>query len=334
MAAEYRVDPETGDWRIVAPQRARRPDDQAGSGTTDGGCPFCPGNEALTPPEVLRVPAGAPQWRIRVVPNRFALVSAALPQSPAQGPAFPATGAHEVVVESPCHDWDLRFATVQEATELLFAFRERCRALARRGPATIVVFRNHGAAAGTSLRHPHSQIVALDQAPPGLLRRWQNARKAFLDSGRALHDDIAAAERAERVRVVDDSDGVLVYQPWPAGVPHETVLLPGDASADLAGAGDDALTAVARVLPRVLVGLAAVRDDPAYNLVVHAGPTGDDSARDWYRWHIGLYPRVTKRAGLEIATGLGVNPTVPEDTTPLLRRAMATAPARPEPTTS
>ncbi|HYN95092.1 MAG TPA: hypothetical protein VES42_14680 [Pilimelia sp.] len=84
----------------------------------------------------------------------------------------------------------------------------------------------------------------------------------------------------------------------------------------------------------MLAGLAAVRDDPAYNLVVHAGPTGDDTARDWYRWHIGLYPRVTRRAGLEIATGLGVNPTVPEDTTPLLRHAMATAAARPGPTTS
>jgi UDPglucose--hexose-1-phosphate uridylyltransferase len=100
------------------------------------------------------------------------------------------------------------------------------------------------------------------------------------------------------------------------------VLLPDDESADLAGASDDALSAVARVLPAVASALAAVRDDPAYNLVVHAGPAGDAGAARWYRWFIGLYPRVGRRAGLEFATGLGVNPAVPELTAPVLRAAL------------
>jgi UDPglucose--hexose-1-phosphate uridylyltransferase len=358
VGAEYRVDPETGDWHIVAPERAARPSDLTTGDATP--CPFDPGREAATPPEVLRIPAdtGKP-WRVRVVPNRFAIVAPATVPTPAGAPApatapappgapapagapalslapawasgvaaawapdgSPATGWHEVVIESPHHDGDLRFADPAQTAEVLRAMRERCRALTAAGAAAVVVFRNHGAAAGTSLRHPHSQIVALDEAPPGLLRRWERCRRHLAATGRRLHDDLAAAERRDRVRVVADADGVLVYQPRAASVAHQTVLLPRDAAADLAGASDEALDAVARMLPRVAAAIAAVRDDPAYNLVVHAGPAGDDSAPDWYRWHIGLYPRVTRRAGLEFATGLGVNPTVPEQTAPQLRAAL------------
>lgn len=106
-------------------------------------------------------------------------------------------------------------------------------------------------------------------------------------------------------------------------MPHETVLLPTGDAPNVAQASDLELDAVAAMLPPVLAGLAVVWGDPAYNLVVHAGPVTDPSAATWYRWHIGLYPRVTRRAGLEIATGLAVNPARPEDTAPHLRRAMA-----------
>jgi UDPglucose--hexose-1-phosphate uridylyltransferase len=314
---EARVDPETGDWAVIAPRRASRPVDRP-SGPAP--CPFCRGNEAMTPPEVLRVPAGADDWQVRVVPNLYALVGADGEQP---GPdALPFTGRHEVLVESNHHDWDLRSASTDEVTTVLHAMRQRCQALAARQPAAITAFRNYGAAAGASLTHPHSQLVALDQAPPGLMRRWQRAREHVERTGRCLYDDIAAAERRDGARVVHDADGVLAFQPHAASVPHQTVLLPADHSADLAGASDQALAAVARLLPRVLAGLATVLDDPAYNLVFHAGPANDPGARDWYRWHIALYPRVTTTGGLEFATGVAVNPTAPEDTAPALRRAL------------
>ncbi len=326
VRAEYRIDPETGDWQIEAPERAARPTDRA-TVAAAGPCPFCPGNESMTPPEVLRVPAAAGEpWRVRVVPNRYGIVAPAGPGPAPGGDTHPATGRHEVVVESPHHDSDLRFADAGQAREVLEAMRERCRAMVAEGSAAVIVFRNHGAEAGTSLRHPHSQIVALDQVPPGLARRWARVRQAHAETGRCLHDDAADAERAARVRIVEETDGLLVYQPRAAGYPYQTVLLPADTSADLAGASDRALAAVARSLPRVAAALAAVRDDPAYNLVVHAGPAGDPTAHRWYRWHIGLYPRVGRRAGLELATGLGVNPAVPERTAPLLRAALAELP--------
>jgi UDPglucose--hexose-1-phosphate uridylyltransferase len=318
VGAEYRIDPETGEWRIVAPERAGRPSDIAGGGEAQ--CPFDPGHEHMTMPEVLRVPAGRSEpWRVRVVPNRYPILD-----GDGEWPA--ATGLHEVVIESPRHDGDLRSATPGAVLEVLTAMRDRCRTIRReRRPAAIVVFRNHGAAAGTSLRHPHSQIIALDQAPPGLAARWERAREFHERTGRRLHDDQAARERADQVRVVHDAGGILVYQPRAAAVSHETVLLPDDEAAGLADASDEALKTMAESLPAVASALAEVRDDPAYNLVVHAGPATDPDAARWYRWHIGLYPRVSRRAGLEIATGLGVNPTVPEKTAPILRAAFRSA---------
>jgi len=330
VTAEYRVDPETGDWNVVAPERAARPVDRTPGDAAR--CPFCPGHEDLTPPEVARFPADGP-WQVRVVPNRYAIVTPAGPDGAASrwtdrgGDVRPATGRHEVVVESPQHDGDLRFATTAQAAAVLRVLRDRCRALAADRPAAIVVFRNHGVAAGTSLRHPHSQIISLDQVPPGLQRRWDRTRVHFARTGRRLHDDLAAAERADRVRVVSDAGGLLVYQPKASAVGHQTVLLPDDDAAGLDAASDPALDAVAAMLPRVAGALAEVRDDPAYNLVVHAGPVTDPAAHRWYRWYITLYPRVGRRAGLELATGLGVNPAVPEQTAPALRAALGRVPA-------
>jgi UDPglucose--hexose-1-phosphate uridylyltransferase len=334
IVAETRIDHQTGDWRIIAPDRAGRPGERRGA---DAPCPFCPGNEAMTPPEVLRVPAGTPSWRIRIVPNLYGVVTAATGDGgrpaatgdgdrPAAGDAFPSTGWHEVVVESHRHDWDARYATPDEMTEILSTMRQRCRMLADQGPAAVIVFRNHGRGAGRSMSHPHSQIVALDQPPPGLVERWRRARAHHEATGRRLHDDLAVAERDTGTRVVADTDGVLVFQPFTASVPYETTLLPPPGSADLAGASDDALAALARTLPRLLTALATVLDDPAYNLVVHAGPAGDADAHRWFRWHLSLYPRITTPGGLELATGLAVNPSAPEATAPILRRALAAVP--------
>jgi UDPglucose--hexose-1-phosphate uridylyltransferase len=326
---EVRIDGETGDWNVIAPRRASRPDDGRAPGQP-AGCPFCWGNEAMTPPEVLRVPAGAADWRVRVVPNLYAAVAPGPDRhpEPASRPdppdaARPFTGRHEVVVESGEHGWDLRRGRPDEVAAILFAMRERCRALAAAGPAAIGVFRNYGVRAGASLVHPHSQIVSLDQAPPGLLRRWRHARRHHERTGRCLHDDLAAAARRDGDRTVLDTGDVLVFAPRAASVPHQTTLLPAGRGAGLAEADDRSLTALAGTLPRVLAGLSAVLDDPPYNLVVHAGPSDEPGAHPWYRWHLTIYPRVTTPGGLEIATGVAVNPSAPEQTATLLRQAIA-----------
>jgi UDPglucose--hexose-1-phosphate uridylyltransferase len=326
VITEARVDAATGEWRLSAPRRAERPDEARRVST---GCPFCPGHEDQTPPERMRVPTDGGPWQVRAFANKFPIVS----PGGADGatvtglfPRFPATGDHEVLVESPEHDWDLRLATPEKALEILLALRDRCRALTARRPAAMAVFRNYGVAAGASLRHPHSQLVALDQAPPGLVARWRLARAHYADTGRRLADDLAAAERAEGARIVADTSA-LVYQPYAAAVPQQTLLMPGDGRGALADATDDGLAAVAVVLPAVLRGLADVLDDPAYNLIVHAGPSDMDprEVARWFQWHVEVYPRTTTFAGLELGTGLLVNPSRPEETAPELAKAISAA---------
>lgn len=326
--SEIRLDDETGEWRLLAPERADRPEDRW---STDRPCPFCPGNEAMTPAQVLRMPAGDGDWRVRVVPNMYPLAGPRIhPHIPtARHPewvdrhSFPYTGAHEVLIESPQHTWTLERASVAEATEILFALRERCRALARRHPEAIVVFRNHRTGAGTSQRHPHSQLVALDHAPPGLAQRWDRARIYYGQTGRCLHEHIAERERTVGSRVIYDADGILVFQPHTAVAPYETCIMPDEPAADLASAGDTTLTAVAELVPRIVAALGLITADPAYNLIVHGGPATVPDATVWFRWHVSVQPRITVPGGFELATGLTVAPYLPEQTAPHLRREFA-----------
>jgi UDPglucose--hexose-1-phosphate uridylyltransferase len=135
---ELRREPWTNEWVIVAPARARRAREGAGA------CPFCPGPGEDAPPERWRVSTSdAPGWRVRAVANRYAL-----------------SDHHEVVIESPHHDWDLTTATTAEVIDALTAWQVRLRAL-RTGAAEVVMFRNKGEAAGSSLAHPHSQVLGL-----------------------------------------------------------------------------------------------------------------------------------------------------------------------------
>jgi UDPglucose--hexose-1-phosphate uridylyltransferase len=333
--SEIRLDDETGGWRLLVPERAGRPEDRWG---THHPCPFCPGNEAMTPLQVLRVPAGEGDWRVRVVPNMYPLAGPALhPHVPtARHPgwvdrhSFPYTGSHEVLVESPQHTWRLEQASAAETTEIFFTLRERCRALARHDPAAVVVFRNHREAAGTSQRHPHSQIVALDHAPPGVTQRWDRARLHYGQTGRCLHEHIAERERAVGSRVIHDADAALVFQPHAATTSYEMCILPDEPAADLAGASDNALAAVAELVPRAVGALGRMIADAAYNLVVHSGPVGVTDASVWFRWHVSVQPRLTVPGGFELATGLTVAPSLPEHTAPLLRQAFAATAQRGE----
>lgn len=302
MEIETRIDPETGGWRLIAPDRALRPDD-AKPNEGPPVCPFCPGHEHLTPPERMRVPAGADDWQVRVVPNKY-----------------PAAAEHEVVIESPRHDWDLQRATEDEVRTALFAIRERTRALEGERPA-VVAFRNYGKAAGASLSHPHSQIVALDEAPPGLVDRWRRARDHHAATGRRLIDDAAAQERDAGDRVVAEEKGLLVFQPYAAAVPHQTLFVPEDGRPTLAAATDESVARLATVLPSALAALAEAAGDPAYNLFFHAGPADVPDAGRWFQWHVELYPRITTVGGLELATGVMVNPTSPELTASAMRSA-------------
>ena len=335
---ELRQDPTTKEWVVIASERAKRPDQfrlhaasEHSPRAQNHNCPFCAGNEFLTPPEVFALrdsgSANEPGWRVRVVPNKFAAFS---PQDTGQardyGRFFHAKdgyGYHEVILESPDHDQSLPLMSVEEIRDLLFTYRQRYAAL-RKDPKIklILLFRNHGPRAGTSLAHPHSQLVATPVIPFHIRQKYEVAIRHYDDTGHCLYCDVVAEEKAAGKRVVLDSPHFMVFHPFASRVPFETWIAPTRHNPCFARIPEEESVELALVLRRVLRGLHDVLGNPDFNLIVHTAPVEDED-KPYFLWHIEIHPRLTTPAGFELGTGIYINTAIPEDTAAFLRFAVA-----------
>lgn len=306
-------------WVIVAPDREGRPRDTVVSldDAPAADCPFCPGREHQTPPEIMATgrPAGAapdqPGWRLRVVPNRYPALE-------------PPLGHHEVIIATADHQRGLADLSVDEVAEFLEVGRRRMADLAQRpGTAAVQFFVNAGAAAGASLRHLHGQILALSVGLPLLETEGLAFRQWRLDHARCLLCDEADLA-GERGLMVAERPGALARCPEASRFAWEVCLQP----ASHQGCFEDADPAVLRDLAELLVevcgALKQAADDPAYNLVLHQTTVADDE----FHWHLELTPRCSQLAGFETGTGCHINSLPPEDAARLLRRSIATEQAR------
>ncbi len=310
--SELREDVLSGRLVLVAPGRGARPHTVAPTApaTAPVDCPFCPGHEDQTPPEVHRTGTGAPDapgWRVRVFPNLFPIVG------PDAAPG--ATGAHEVVVLSPDHDRSFAALTDAEAVEVMSVLRGRARHHAKAGRAHVQVLVNHGRAAGASIAHPHAQLLALDIVAPAV-----TAAEARFEHRDALVADLDDAV-ARGLLVVHDSAAAgglaPAWCPWASQSPSVVRIAVRDAGPRLAGATDEQLGAVTRTLRRVLGAIGTDLADPPYNVVVQSAPTA--AAARWSRWYVEVIPRVSFVAGFELGTGLFVNASSPEGAAERLR---------------
>ena len=328
-SSELRQDPFTLNWVAVAPERGRRPDAFRGRGRrrpVEGTCPFCPGHEVETPAEVWRLDGATGGWRVRVVPNKFATFAGAGPAprsvSAAGFVTMPGVGRHEVVIESPCHSADLAELDVDAVRDVLEAYRARYRALRAERPALVLIFRNHGPGAGTSLAHPHSQIVTMPVVPVEVRQRVDVAVRHFDDTGLNLYLDVLARELSDGQRIVRTGERFVAFQPFAAAAPFETWIMPRGQVPAFGDACDADLDELAPMLRAVLGGLRRALDDPDYNYVIASVPPGDED-REYFVWHLRIVPQLTTPAGFELGTGMRVNPSRPEETAAMLRRAMA-----------
>lgn len=226
-----------------------------------------------------------------------------------------------MLIESPRHDWDLSTATTDEVRDVLLAYRDRYRALQEEGPALIAVFRNYGRASGTSLDHPHSQLVALPVVPAPTRRRLDIARRHLDETGRCLYLDLLEREMADGRRILIEDDGFVAFQPFAASMPYETWIVPRRERASFGALTEVAVPALARMLRDLLMALRLQLEDPPYNLVISSVPPADEGTR-YFVWHLKVLPRVTIPAGLELGWGVAVNPSLPEATARELRDAL------------
>jgi UDPglucose--hexose-1-phosphate uridylyltransferase len=323
---ELRQDPATGEWVVIAPDRGRRPHDGVGATA----CPFCPGGPGPQTPEVFRL-GTADGWRVRVVENLYPLLSGGLGPVADSDPvhrharALPGRGRHEVVIDNPDHGWDLARGSVTEVRDVLEAYRARYRALTDEGAASITIFRNHGPRAGTSLSHPHSQVVAAPIVSPLTRRRLDRARRLYARQGRCPYLDLLDAETADGRRVVWHDDRVVAIVPYAAAAPYELWLLPREHHSVFGRAADATLDGLAEACRGVLAALAAELGDPDYNLIVHSAPPAE-AEEEYFLWHLQVMPRLTVPAGFELGSGIAVNPSRPEESAGNIRRRVAAQP--------
>jgi UDPglucose--hexose-1-phosphate uridylyltransferase len=330
---ELRQDMATREWIVMATERARRPHDfrvkrsRADLALSGDPCPFCPGHEGSTPPEVMahrRVgEANGPGWWIRVVPNKFAALipEGSLERNPEEG-FFRKTdgvGRHEVVIESPCHDLCIPLMDDWQVEEILWAYRERFLAL-QNDPRVrlIIIFKNHGLGAGTSVQHSHSQIIATSVFPLNVRNKLYEAARYHDENGRCVYCDMLNEELRAGKRIVQETDAFVVYHPFASRAPFETWIVPKAHEACFALISPDDLKRLAHALRAAWVKLHEALNDPDLNYVLHSTRSAHEG-REYYHWHLQIIPRLTTPAGFELGSGMYINTALPEETAAFLR---------------
>ena len=317
---------------VIAADREARPSDyhvnEPGShGDRDGPCPFCPGNESMTPPEVMAVrdPGTAPDtpgWSIRVIPNRYPAFSPEYPFSPVSDGLYessPAFGIHEIVVESPEDSLHMADMDLARIGKIIKVYRNRLRTIATTEKfAAAIIFRNYGEAAGASLSHPHSQIVALPVLPRLMAVEVESFRGYLRGTGKCLMCGLVAQEMAQMERVIIHRDGYLASAPFPSGFPYQIRVVPTDHRENFQDSDGRGMEGFASILKEVLGRLKDGLCDPPYNFMLHNRPFIQECP---YHWYLDVTPRISTTAGFEWGTGFCINTVSPEDAAAVLRDA-------------
>jgi len=340
MAAnEFRKDLVSGEWVLISSLRARRPHDGThGRLTQDiGECVFEPGRlEGQAAPLAVYDHGRrmswhgdwSGRWTTAVIPNKYPAVIAGVCGEPVmRGPfaTHPAHGFHELVIT---RDHDRHFAqfSTDETAEVLHAYRDRYRAIAKDECGDYVsIFHNHGRGAGASVAHNHSQIISTPIVPPEVLRSLDGAAAHFREHGSGVHRALIDWELAQGARVVYENAQFIAFCPFVSKAGYEVRIFPKTKQARFEEAGDDCLRDCADCLNTVLRKLHKALDDVDYNFYIHTAPVAKDPAADYdyYHWHIEVVPRIPIAAGFELSTAIYINPFDPDDCAKHLRDTAA-----------
>lgn len=334
---ELRKDPVVGRWVIVSTERAKRPSDfrVASEERKPGPCAFCEGHEAETPPEVYAVRRegtvpDTPGWDVRVVPNKYpalGIEGELNREGVGMCDMMNGVGAHEVIVETPEHGKDLADLPEDHVAKVMWTYCQRIVDLSGDDRFKyVLIFKNQGRAAGASLQHAHSQLIATPITPKRVREELVGAQEYYNYKRRCIFCDYIKQEtRVFGERLVAETAHFVALSPFAARFPFEMWLLPKRHAIDFTFIEDDEVADLATVLKLVLSKLRTALHDPPFNYVLHMAPFRRPRGSYWttieedYHWHIELMPRLTRVAGFEWGSGFYINPTPPEVAAQILR---------------
>jgi len=324
---ELRRDPITAEWVILATGRGKRPHAPEPAQATDQpdeDCPFCPGHEERTPPEICAMRAEGecdkPGWQIRVIPNRFPILVSGVPRAGVERAVSPdrrpALGTSEVIVDTPVHNKPPWMVGAGQTQAMLEMYRDRILALKQEGRASYVhIIRNHGAAAASSLEHPHSQLFGLPFIPPTIDVELDGFVFAYPGTGGCVMCDIIEETLEEGQRVIGATDHFLAFTPFASRLPYEAWIVPR--THEFRYEKCENLPELAELMTSVMNRYRERLGDPPLNYWIHNYPLHGESRP--FHWHIEIMPRLTMAGGLELGAGVWVNTISPEDAAAQLR---------------
>ena len=334
--SELRKDPIIGRWVIIASERGKRPTDfvTAAPKGEPVSCPFCEGNENMTPSEIYAVRAedtlaNASGWQTRVVPNKFpALRIEGSVEREGMGmfDKMSGIGAHEIIIETPLHNDILHRRSSEGIVHLLETYQKRLIDLKRDVRLQyVLVFKNEGERAGASLSHPHSQIIATPIVPKRVREEFNGSLEYYNYKMRCVYCDIIREEKRFGSRLVYENVSFLSFCPFASRFPFEIWLLPKRHMSEFSDLTRQEVIELSECLDITIKRLALSLGEPQYNWMLHTEPNRSVPRNPWpdikehYHWHFEIIPKLTRVAGFEWGTGFYINPTPPEDAAAFLR---------------
>ncbi|MFH1613147.1 MAG: galactose-1-phosphate uridylyltransferase [bacterium] len=335
---ELRKDPILGRWVIIATSRSRRPASfvfKKDEEDLNKICPFCEGNENLTPPEIYAIrnqntAPNTPNWQVRVIPNKYPALGidgALVKKGVGLYDTMTGFGAHEVIIETPHHNKEMKDLSIDEIKTFISVLQYRIEDLYKdKRFRYALIFKNKGKEAGASLSHPHHQLIATPITPKRVREELEGAELYFRAKERCIFCDIIQEELNSGQRIVYENKDYVVFCPFASSFPFEIWILPKVHDIDFyASSVKNSIHSLAEVMKIVFMKIFLTLDDAQYNYVIHAAPNRFPRRDYWhtigddFHWHIEIIPRLTKIAGFEWGTGFYINPTSPEDAAKALR---------------
>jgi UDPglucose--hexose-1-phosphate uridylyltransferase len=228
-------------------------------------------------------------------------------------------GFHEVIIEHPRHDLTTALMDVPHVAEIVRAYRQRYAEI-RKDPRieAIIIYKNHGESAGTSLIHPHSQLAAIPVVPFQGRARLAEATRYFDEHGECIFCRVLRDELTAGTRIIAEGTHFVAFIPYAALSPFHIWIYPRRHTSSFDGITDDEVVDFAGVLRTVLAKLYHGLNNPDYNYSIRSVPT-DEEHTDYFHWYLTIIPRVTKTAGFEFGSGMFINASLPEESAAFLR---------------
>ncbi len=323
--SELRQDPVSGDWIILATDRAKRPNDWGKKNrkrvrTPKSKCPFEDFEKSENIPIELFPPSD--DWKIAVIPNKYPALTpkTACANETHAGPytTVEGVGHHELVITRG-HDKNLPKLTLAEAVELFRVFKRRLNVLSQDPCGDYFsLFHAWGPTAGASVYHPHYQILTLPIVPPDIRQSLEGSIRYEKKHGKCVHCVMLAYEKKHKARIIYENRDAIAIAPFVSRQPFEVRIFPKKHLSHFEKTSDKVLCRAVDALTVSLKKISEKLGDPDYNFFLHTAPFRKSEEYKMYHWHMEIVPKTSLLGGFEWSTGIDVNSVDPDEAAKLL----------------